>query len=508
MDKTRTAAVAETQMVNEMRLTARQCALALSIILLVVFLTPRLWKGIERFDTGPDYRIPYDLSKDYWLYQRRLEDKIDPRSIVMLGDSVVWGEYVLPDGTWSHFLNEQTGQTNKFVNGGVNGLFPLALEGLVDYYGQALRNRKVILHCNLLWLSSPKADLQIDKEETFNHSRLVPQFFPRIPCYKADANQRLSAVVERNVDFSEWVNHLQCAYFGQKSIPSWTLEDDGGDPARYPNSYKDPLAQITFNVPSTPRDDPQRGPESPRHKPWSESGGATQFEWVDLNTSLQWGAFRRIVRTLRERGDDVFVILGPFNEYMVAQESRAPYRKLRDGVTAWLTENKVPHWVPEVLPSLLYADASHPLTDGYALLARRTLTSDDFQSWLKLPMHAASASASVSSYFQSWALSPQKKLACAADCLNIGPCRWQGAINMKAKIIVTPKKAVLDPQGKTVQGALEHMGYKGIGAVHVGKYLEIELPDSDKVVWHKQIDEACHKLLSNPVIEDYRFEIE
>jgi phosphoribosylformylglycinamidine synthase len=79
---------------------------------------------------------------------------------------------------------------------------------------------------------------------------------------------------------------------------------------------------------------------------------------------------------------------------------------------------------------------------------------------------------------------------------------------MKAKIIVTPKKAVLDPQGKTVKGALEHLGCKGIGAVHVGKYLEIELPDSDKAAWQRQIDEACHKLLSNPVIEDYRFEIE
>jgi phosphoribosylformylglycinamidine synthase subunit PurS len=84
----------------------------------------------------------------------------------------------------------------------------------------------------------------------------------------------------------------------------------------------------------------------------------------------------------------------------------------------------------------------------------------------------------------------------------------EGRHDMKAKIIVTPKKAVLDPQGKTVQGALEQMGYKGIGAVHVGKYLEIELPDSDKAAWQKQIDEACHKLLSNPVIEDYRFEIE
>ena len=79
---------------------------------------------------------------------------------------------------------------------------------------------------------------------------------------------------------------------------------------------------------------------------------------------------------------------------------------------------------------------------------------------------------------------------------------------MKAKIIITPKKAVVDPQGKTVQSALAHMGYNDVGAVHVGKYLEIELSGSDKETAHKQIDDACHKILSNPVIEDYRFEIE
>jgi len=79
---------------------------------------------------------------------------------------------------------------------------------------------------------------------------------------------------------------------------------------------------------------------------------------------------------------------------------------------------------------------------------------------------------------------------------------------MKAKIIITPKKAVLDPQGKTVQNALEHMGYTGIGGVHVGKYMEIDLPAGDKETWRKQIDDACHRILSNPVIEDYKFEIE
>ena len=78
---------------------------------------------------------------------------------------------------------------------------------------------------------------------------------------------------------------------------------------------------------------------------------------------------------------------------------------------------------------------------------------------------------------------------------------------MKAKIIITPKKAVLDPQGKTVQTALEQMGYKGVGAVHVGKYLEVELSGNDKEAARRQLDDACHKFLSNPVIEDYKLEI-
>lgn len=80
---------------------------------------------------------------------------------------------------------------------------------------------------------------------------------------------------------------------------------------------------------------------------------------------------------------------------------------------------------------------------------------------------------------------------------------------MKAKIIITPKKAVVDPQGKTVQSALEHMGYKGVAAVHVGKYIEIDLaPGTERETARKVLDEASHKFLSNPIIEDYKLEIE
>jgi hypothetical protein len=365
-----------------MRLNARHWLAVAAIVAVILLTTPWLWKRAERFDTGPDYRIPYSLSKDYWLYERRLE-QLTPANIAVIGDSVIWGEYVRPDGTLSHFLSEQSGQPGKFVNAGVNGLFPLAFEGLIRHYGGPLRNRKVILHGNVLWMSSPKADLRTEKEERFNHADLVPQFSPRIPCYKADLNHRLAAIVERHFTFSQWANHLQVAYFGQKNILTWTLEEDGSTPPRYPNAYKNPFAQITLTVPSEPADDPERGPSSPRHKPWSTTGdGSARFEWVELDQSLQWAAFQRLVKLLQSRGNNVLVLVGPFNEHIMAEENRPAFRRLRDGVVDWLKKNHVQHVVPAALPSLLYADASHPLTDGYQMLANHLCSDATFQKWL------------------------------------------------------------------------------------------------------------------------------
>jgi hypothetical protein len=365
------------------RLNARQWLIAVAIIACVMGLTPVWWQHFEKFPTGPDYRIPYELSKDYWLYARRLRQVHDPAKVILLGDSVVWGEYVLANGTLSHFLNQPAGAADRFINGGLNGLFPLAQQGLVHYYSGALRNQKLILECNLLWMTSPKADLSTDKEEQFNHARLVPQFSPRIPCYKAGANERLSAVIENHFEFFAWVGHLQSAYFGQHSILNWTLEEDGGNPPRYPNVYKNPLSQINLRVPAAPSDDPQRGPQSPRHRPWSEAGqGPTRFDWVPRDSSLQWRGFQKVLSILRERNNDVLVLLGPFNEHMVAEDNRAGYLELHDGILSWLRENKIATVAPEPLPSELYADASHPLTQGYELLARRLYADPTFQSWL------------------------------------------------------------------------------------------------------------------------------
>src|SRR5437763_12923841 len=84
--------------VNEMRLSARQWLAVAAILLACVAGPPRIWKHVERCDAGTDYRIPYPLSSDYWLYQWRLEKISNPVSVPVVGDSVVWGEYVRPEG--------------------------------------------------------------------------------------------------------------------------------------------------------------------------------------------------------------------------------------------------------------------------------------------------------------------------------------------------------------------------------------------------------------------------
>ena len=76
---------------------------------------------------------------------------------------------------------------------------------------------------------------------------------------------------------------------------------------------------------------------------------------------------------------------------------------------------------------------------------------------------------------------------------------------MKAKVIVTPKKTVLDPQGNAVRDAMRHLGMREVRNVRIGKYLEIDLDGKD-VDLEKRLDGLCRDLLSNPVIEEYSIE--
>lgn len=79
---------------------------------------------------------------------------------------------------------------------------------------------------------------------------------------------------------------------------------------------------------------------------------------------------------------------------------------------------------------------------------------------------------------------------------------------MTAKIYITLKSCVLDPQGKTIHHALDSLGYNEVESVRLGKYVLIHLKDGDPETVKSRIDEMCQKLLANPVIEEYRFEIQ
>lgn len=77
-----------------------------------------------------------------------------------------------------------------------------------------------------------------------------------------------------------------------------------------------------------------------------------------------------------------------------------------------------------------------------------------------------------------------------------------------ARVYVTLKPTVNDPQGKTILGGLKTLGFDLATDVRAGKYLEIRLDSRDRAQVERQVEEMCDKLLANPVIESYRYEVE
>ena len=77
----------------------------------------------------------------------------------------------------------------------------------------------------------------------------------------------------------------------------------------------------------------------------------------------------------------------------------------------------------------------------------------------------------------------------------------------KADIHVTLKRTVNDPQGLTIKGGLHSLGFDAVDSVRAGKYMEVWLEAADQATAESQVDAMCDKLLANPVIEDYRYEV-
>ncbi|MCC6544039.1 MAG: phosphoribosylformylglycinamidine synthase subunit PurS [Nitrospirae bacterium] len=79
---------------------------------------------------------------------------------------------------------------------------------------------------------------------------------------------------------------------------------------------------------------------------------------------------------------------------------------------------------------------------------------------------------------------------------------------LKARVYVTLKNGILDPQGKAVKHSLKTLGYASVADVRIGKYIELSFDDTSGENLDSQIKEMCNKLLANTIVEDFRYEIE
>ena len=78
---------------------------------------------------------------------------------------------------------------------------------------------------------------------------------------------------------------------------------------------------------------------------------------------------------------------------------------------------------------------------------------------------------------------------------------------MKARVHISLKAGVLDPQGKAIGNALQGLGFAGIGEVRQGKLIELELAETDPAAARARVEDMCRQLLANPVIENYDIEL-
>ena len=351
---------------HALRLSAREWVVVLVALTALICLAPAVWERVERFDPGGDYRMPYKLSNDYWHYRRHCRRACAREKTPVVGDSVVWGHYVAPDQTLSHYLNERSGST-RFANLGLDGTHPAALDGLLRHYAAGISGRAVLLHFNPLWMTSKKHDLQTTKEFRFNHPRLVPQFRLRIPCYRASFSTRLWAAIEQRVPFFSLTSHLRCAYWDNMGLHAWTLEHPAANP----------VTPLWAGLPQ-----PQPAGEPAPQARATVTARRQNPAWVAPDESLQWRFFRHSILSLRQRHCDVFVLVGPFNEHTLGEPGKAGYDRVKSEIEAWLQAHEIPHLAPPPLPAALYVDTSHPIAQGYALLAKQLLENTAFRSWL------------------------------------------------------------------------------------------------------------------------------
>jgi hypothetical protein len=353
---------------NALYLSAKEWVVTMVLVVLISGIIYYGWNTWEAFNPGPDYRETCwgEKNTDYWAHFRwsRFAAQSDYK-VFLIGDSVIWGQEVNNDQTISHFLNAYYGD-EIFANLGIDALFQAAFPGLFAYYGKYYSN--VILQFNPHWLRDLDNDLR-GRRKRFYHPRLVSQFNPHIHYNDYTLNERLGYKLENYVGLFALVHHIMVNYYENKSISSWMIA----------NPYRNPFTAITFNAV------PVMAKSQGKSLDWkTKKQKITSETFVDLSESIHWESFLEALTILRKRGIRFFVLLGPYNTYMLTPESRENLQTIVDGVKKRLDIDHVPYFdtMSGFLPSETFADDCHLLRDGHDLLARELLKDASFTGWL------------------------------------------------------------------------------------------------------------------------------
>jgi len=336
--------------------------IAIAILIVAGASVPHLFPVTDTAVFTGDYRIPYSMGYDYFLYGRYSKRVSSMDVIPVIGDSVIWGHYTDGGNTLPANLNRVYPKA-KFMNMGLDGIHPAAMNGLVEMNLSYFRNRRIIAGINLLWMSSPRHDLTGPVNSETNHKLLLPQFYPVIPSYAPSFEGRLSAVINRSLTFFLWIDHIKQTRFAEKSFYQWTMSNPHKCITEYFLETGD-----TFSPPEG------TAPEKMQEQ---------NISWVGTDKSLQWKFMVETLIMLKNNGNRVCAVITPFNTYMMHGESRRKYFSILAEMKAVLRSNGITAVMPLKPGKKYFADASHPTAQGYRLIAEAMVKNKEFIEFLE-----------------------------------------------------------------------------------------------------------------------------
>ncbi|HQO38889.1 MAG TPA: hypothetical protein PK986_00315 [Spirochaetota bacterium] len=318
------------------------------LVMILASLLPGIFPCVDTAQFKGNYRIPYSQGENYFLYEKYINRVASSGRIAVIGDSVIWGHYTGSDDNLVATLNASAG-TDRFANIGIDGIHPAALYGLIDNYCASLSNRRVIIGINLLWMSSPRHDLSGGVNTSINHSALLSQVPGRIPAYSPSVEERLTLLARRKITLFAWIDHIRASRFADRSVYRWTMANPRACPGEYLAGQEE-----SYTPPDPVQPDRMTGRD---------------MDWVMPADSLQWMYMIKSIRKLKTRGNDVIAVITPFNRFMLTEKSRLERDMIISVIRETLSADGIPVIVPELDKAEYYADLSHPVAEGYSIMA-------------------------------------------------------------------------------------------------------------------------------------------